>query len=113
MILMYVVVFLNLFYVLYVTVMGIYRAFLSKKLRWYHWALLWWVILIGFVFDIVANSTVAIIIFHELPKELLVTTRLKRYINDANSHINNKIIALWICENLLDLFDPTENHCKK
>jgi hypothetical protein len=91
--------------------MGIYRAYLDKKLKWYHWCLLWWVVLIGFVVDVLANITIAVIVFRELPKELLVTTRLTRYINDTNAHIHNKMMALWICDNLLDLFDPTENHC--
>lgn len=111
MILIYAVIFLNLLYVLYVAVMGIYRAHLVKKLRWHHWVLLWWVVLIGFAFDVIANITIAVIVFRELPKELLVTTRLTRYLNDTNAHIHNKIMALWICDNLLDLFDPTGNHC--
>jgi len=111
MIFLYTLIFLNLFYVLYITVMGIYRAYLDKKLKWYHWCLLWWVVLIGFVVDVLANITIAVIVFRELPKELLVTTRLTRYINDTNAHIHNKMMALWICDNLLDLFDPTENHC--
>ena len=104
--------FLTVFYSLYVLVMGVYRAHLLKQLRWYHYALLGWGVLIGFVVDIFANIFVAPFFFREMAREWLVTTRLKRYLNDPEAHIHNKMIATWVCAELLDLFDPKKAHCK-
>jgi len=109
MIALYLLAFLNIFYVLYVAVMGIYRAFLAGKLCWYHWALLWWVVLIGLAFDVLANCTVAWFVFEERPREWLVTTRLTRYRKTGTT--SQQSIAAFICDNLLDLFDPNGDHC--
>ena len=104
-----VLLFMNVFYVLYVTVMGIYRAYLSGNLRWYHWALLWWIVVVGWTVDVIANCTVAVIMFGERPKEFLVTTRLTRYRTSGTPY--QQKVSQFICDNLLDLFDPTSNHC--
>lgn len=106
---LYLFVFLNVFYVLYVTVMGIYRAHLAGRMRWYHYLLLWWVILAGVLADVIANCTVAWVAFWERPREWLVTTRMTRY--RTNGGPRQQELAAFICDELLDLFDPTGDHC--
>lgn len=101
--------FLWVFYGLYGLVMGVYRAHLSDKLKWYHYCLLGPWVAVGFTVDVVGNITLAAIIFWEIPKEWLVTTRLTRY--RANGTPYQRRIAVFICDNLLDPFDPTEDHC--
>ena len=107
--LLYTLAFLNVFYVLYVLVMGIYRAHLRRRMHWYHWALLWWAVALGLLADVVANLTVACVVFRDRPRELLVTSRLKRYRVSGTPRQQN--LAAFICDNLLDLFDPNDNHC--
>jgi multisubunit Na+/H+ antiporter MnhB subunit len=104
--------FLAIFYLLYILVMGIYRAHLNKQLKWFHWVFgAWAAVLVGLVFDVVANVFVAPFFFRQRPYEWLVTTRLKRYLNNPETHIHNKILAQWVCSELLDLFDPNGRHC--
>lgn len=94
---------------LYVLVMGIYRAHMDKRLTRLTYAMaLPWVVL-GFALDVAVNLTVASLLFLELPQELLVTSRLKRHIT-APCGWRNRLAAL-ICDRMLDVFDPTGNHC--
>ena len=67
-----------------------------------------WVV-IGYALDVLVNVTVASLIFWEPPWELLVTTRLQRHIDARYGWRHRR--AQWICDHLLDPFDPTGNHC--
>lgn len=98
-----------LFWLLYLVVMGVYRAHLSKRLQPVALALLLPVVLLGVIVDVLSNIFIAPFIFLDLPKELLVTTRLTRYKKMKDGW--RKKIAEYICFNLLDVFDPSENHC--
>lgn len=107
---LYLIGFLYGFWALYILVMGIYRAHLSGRLSKAGYVLgLPWVAF-GYVVDILAQYTIATIYFMDLPRrnEHLVTDRLKRY---SKSNGWRKIKADWICTNLLDVFDPTGDHC--
>ena len=101
--------FLSAFYALYVLVMGIYRAHLAGRVRWFKYILLGPFILLGLAVDVIANCTLAWVIFGEHPREWLVTTRLTRYIDSGDAYQKN--LAKFICDELLDVFDPTGNHC--
>lgn len=104
-----VLVYLVFFWYAYILVMGLYRAHLDKRLTKFTTILALPALVIGYAMDILANIFIASLVFLELPKELLVTTRLQRY---AKGPINwRRDRANWICTNLLDLFDPTGNHC--
>ena len=104
------IIFLWLFWALYVLVMGLYRAHLMKNLTKLTYVLgAPWLIL-GLAFDFIANIFIATIIFLDLPREYLVTARLKRYIKDDPEEWRGKF-SNWICNNLLDVFDPSGNHC--
>lgn len=93
----------------YVMVMGLYRAHLDNRLTPVTKVLAYPWVFAGLVIDVAVNLTVANIVFLELPSELLVTDRLKRLIKtDDGWRAKN---ANWICNNLLDIFDPTGNHC--
>ena len=103
------VLYLLAFWYVYVLVMGLYRAHLSKRLNKFTYALSAPALLIGLVMDVIANATYAWVKFKEPPKEWLVTTRLKRYINSGHGWRYRQ--AKLLCEHLLDPFDPTGKHC--
>jgi hypothetical protein len=103
------ILYLYSFWIVYIGVMGIYRAYLDNRLSKVVLYLLCPFILIGIIMDVFANLFVAPIIFMDMPKELLVTTRLTRYKRDDKGWRYN--LANVICINLLDVFDPTGKHC--
>lgn len=109
---LYLVAFLWLFYGEYIRVMGIYRAHLQKLLKPYHYILLFPYLLLGITMDILANFTIATVVFEEMPTQLLVTTRLKQIIHNPNITDYRKELANDICHNLLDPFDPSGKHCE-
>jgi hypothetical protein len=67
--------------------------------------------LLAAVFDVVVNWTVASALFLQLPQELMLTARLKRYHAPAYAGSWRAYLAEWICEHLLDQFDPRGKHC--
>lgn len=97
------------FWGLYVLVMALYRAHLQKRLSKLVYALGAPFLVIGAAIDLLMNITLATVIFFDAPKEYLVTSRLKRYI--ANDDGWRCKVARSICDNLLDIFDPSGNHC--
>jgi hypothetical protein len=103
---------LYIFMLLYILTMGLYRAVLSKRLTpdMYLYKLLVPVVFIAYIVDFLANMTVATVLFRELPREKLVTTRLIRLRKDEPDTKNGKMAA-YICDKMLDIFDPTGNHC--
>ena len=106
-----VLLYLYAFWVAYIAVMGVYRAYLAGRLTG---TLLWLsypIVLIGIVFDVSCQYTIATIVFVDWPNkdEYLVTTRLKRYMATPGTWRHAR--AAWICDTLLDIFDPTGNHC--
>lgn len=104
-------VFLYVFFALYVLVMGFYRAYLAKRLTVTTKVLAIPWIGVGFVVDLIANMTVATVVFLDLPQELLVTSRLDRYLHEEADSWRGQI-ASWVCVNLLDYFDPNGRHCR-
>jgi hypothetical protein len=105
-----IMLYIYSFWVVYIGVMGIYRAYLDKRLSSFILYLLYPFVLLGIAMDVFANLVIAPIVFLDLPKELLVTTRLIRYkINDKGWR---GLLADKICRNLLDVFDPTGSHCQ-
>jgi hypothetical protein len=74
------------------------------------------IVIVGVLMDFLLNVTVCTALFLELPKEWLITMRLKRHLDemsDMNSPVTwRQSIALWICSNLLDPFDARGFHCR-
>ena len=93
----------------YILVMGVQRAHLSGRLtgplKW----LCMPMVLIGYTMDCIANLTLASLVFWEWPRELLVPKRLLRLIAAGTAWRRN--VAMWICDHLLDPFDPRGDHC--
>lgn len=67
-------------------------------------------IVIGVSSDVLFNFFWGSILFLELPKEWLMTTRLKRHLNDHKKDWRDRN-ANWFCRHFLNPFDPTGNHC--
>lgn len=105
----YTLAFLWLLWAMYVLIMGVYRAYLAKRLTLVTLSLSAPFIAMGYIMDVVANVTIASIVFLEAPRELLVTTRLDRHVAQGRGWRSE--LAGWICDHLLDVFDPTGNHC--
>lgn len=110
-ILFWTLVWLLGFLYLYVLVMGVYRAHLGGHLRRYHYVLFAPAVAIGWLVDLLSNWTLAIVIFMDLPQERLVTGRLKRYRKTLHADHRNRRIAEWLCDHVLDVFDPRGDHC--
>lgn len=103
-----ILLYLWAFFYTYILVMGIYRAHLSGRLSTTVFILCLPAIGIGYAMDIVGNLLAAILLL-DLPQEWLVTTRLQRYkATDTGWRLK---VAEAICEGLLDVFDPTGDHC--
>lgn len=106
-----VILYLWLFWYAYILVMGLYRAKLQGRLFGVVQVLALPAIVIGYAMDILTQYTLATVFFFDLPAkgEHLVTARLQRYIARDNGW--RAVKAQWICNHLLDVFDPTGNHC--
>lgn len=106
-----ILVGLYLFWCLYIAVMGCYRAHLNGRLTGITKILAYPLVVVGILFDVFFQYTLFNLIFMDLPKfgEHLVTSRLKRYIAGKDGWRKER--AKYICNNLLDMFDPTGEHC--
>lgn len=100
-----------IFWCLYIATMGCYRAHLAGRLVGITKILAYPLVIFAVIVDIIFQYTVATVLFFDLPKakEYLVTDRLQRYVAGKNDW--RRKIAVYICDNLLDVFDPTGDHC--
>lgn len=65
------------------------------------------VLFVGLLLDLVCNVLVMTVLLGEVPRELTVTSRLKRH--NLHSTGWRKAVAVW-AEQLLDQFDPSGDH---
>jgi hypothetical protein len=127
----FIVGYLWIFYALYVFTMSVYRAKLSGRLCGFSLLLLYPVVLVAALADVLCQLTIATVVFLELPYtrwqrttvtvwhwsfdviylyvEPLVTTRLKR-LHESDEGWRTALAA-YVCQNLLDPFDPYGDHC--
>lgn len=70
------------------------------------------VLAVGYVLDALFNWSVGTIMFLQIPKTLLFTGRLERNIQTQKGGWRFDL-ALYLCENLLDPFDPDGLHCRR
>lgn len=98
-------------WICYLAVMGLMRArdagTLTRDARILGAPMLY----IGLLIDFLYNVTVCTILFLELPRELLVTSRVSRHKFQGQGF--RKELATWICVNMLDPYDPAGCHCKQ
>lgn len=64
-------------------------------------------LLLGLLVDALVNLFVMTLLFADLPRELLVTSRLQRYAREAGWR---RRVALWFADHFLDDFDPSGKH---
>lgn len=106
-----IIISLSLIYatwIFYVLVMGFYRARLSGRLKGLTLIMAAPFILVGVLLDVVLQVTLATLVFRDLPRHWLLTSRLQEY---SAGHGWRKRWADAICTRLLDPFDPTGDHC--
>lgn len=79
------------------------------KLRWPAKALGYPWLYAGLVVDVLFNLTWGTLMFLELPRELLYTSRVSRHYAKRSWR---GALARWVCRELLDPLDPTGRHCQ-
>jgi hypothetical protein len=104
--LLFSLVVLYALWVFYIAVMNLKRVNDKKKFNTFGKILGYPVLFVGIALDIIANVFVMSVLFLELPKELLVTSRLKRH--NRGTGWRKKIVAFL--EPILDPFDPSGDH---
>lgn len=100
---------LYLLWTLYLAVMNLIRARKAGKLSRVAYALGLPLLALGGLLDVLVNLIVCTMIFLELPREFLMTTRLKRHIRSGTGWRFK--VSKFICSKLLDQFDPSGCHC--
>ena len=102
-------IFMIVFYTLYIAAINMYHDWASIA-TWVK--VLTWPILVSMItVDFIANVTLFTFAFLDLPRELLVTKRLERYRTDAYNGTRRQKVAVVICTQALNPFDPTRHHC--
>lgn len=96
-----------LLWVFYLAVMNLDRAKRSGTLGPVAFALGLPILIGGLALDFLINLVPCTIAFRELPRELTVTARLKKHIDDKG---HKGDMARWIADHLLDPFDPSGKH---
>lgn len=97
-----------LLWALYIIVMALQRARRDGTLSMPALILGAPLIVAGVALDAILNLTIMSAVMLERPKEWLVTARLKRHCGQPTWR---GAIARWMCQNLLDTFDPDGRHC--
>lgn len=112
MIVVWSLLYLWVFWLLYVLVMGLYRAWLDGRLKGAALVMALPVVVIAYFVDLFANWTLASLAFWEAPTRPreLVTDRLSRYVTENTDW--RYTFAKAVCDGLLDYFDPSGKHCK-
>jgi hypothetical protein len=96
-------------WVLYLAIMNLAprRDGMHPVVKAHAYALLWFALVYDFL---ILNVIVGTVLFFELPREWLLTARLKRH-HASPVGSRRYAIARWICQNLLNPFDPKGGHC--
>ena len=106
-ILIYSLALIWLTWLLYVAVMALKRCrdagLLTLPMKLLGYPLLF----IGLFCDFLLNMTVCSLLFADIPREWLVTARLKRHAKDGTWRGS---IARWIAVKLLNALDPSGKH---
>lgn len=110
----YILISLALFYltaVFYTSVMHFKQVRDNGTLDTLHWSVKligYATLYIGLVLDTLLNVVVMTLVFVELPKEVLTTSRIRRHKFGAQGW--RKRVALFFCRNYLTPFDA--KHCE-
>jgi len=93
-------------WILYLATMNLKRANDRQELTGIVRFLAYVIKYTGLAFDAYCNLVWMTILFLEIPREWLVTDRVSRKKKEGNR------VAIWMCEQLLDPFDPSGCHCR-
>jgi len=96
-------------WIFYVAVMHLKRARENGTLSRAALYLGYPVLLAGYALDVFVQVVVASVVFLDPPRDWTLTGRLKRYI--AGPEGWRERVAVWMCANLLNTFDPDGRHC--
>lgn len=111
MIFAYTLISIYVLWLFYLAVMALYSAKEKGALTKPALVLGYPILIIGALLDVAVNVTVLSVLMLEAPREWLVTKRLARHIKQGQGW--RKSIAQWVCQNLLDTFDPDHRgHCR-
>lgn len=94
-------------YVFYCAVMNIKRVRDAGKLTWFGKVLGYPTLYIGLCLDLLVNIFVMTPLLFELPRELTVTSRLKRHNKESTSW---RLAVVKFFEPVLDPLDPSGDH---
>lgn len=94
-------------WVFYIAVMGLKRVRDTVGLSPWTLRFGYPVLIVGYVLDVLVNWFVFTVVMLEIPKELTVSSRLKRH-NQESTGWRLKIVKF--IEPLLDPFDPSGDH---
>jgi hypothetical protein len=94
-------------WIFYLAVMNLKRAKDAGKLTWPAKVMGYPVLFVGLALDCLLNLTVCTFLFLELPREGLVTARLKRLEAGGGWRA---VLATWFAVSLLNTFDPSGKH---
>jgi len=97
-------------WVIFVAIMGLSKAKIAGTLKKPALVLGYPLLFVGLVLDALLNWLIFSVIVLDFPTQLLTTSHLNDCI--AGKSPWRKAVALWICQNLLDSFDPHAPHCK-
>jgi hypothetical protein len=106
---LYLILFLWIFYAFYLACMSLVRAYNEKKLTLSMKILGYPILLCGLLLDFIANITIFSVLFLQIPREFLVTARLKRNLKVGKGWRYK--FSKFICEQLLSNVDVDYNHC--
>lgn len=62
--------------------------------------------------DFTFNVIIGTVLFLALPRDWLLSGRLTRYVQDESERPWRRAFARWVCQHLLDQFDPRGGHCR-
>lgn len=102
--------FSYLCWVLFLAIMNLARAKDNGTLPRFCLFLGYPLLALGLFLDVVVNFFVFSLITLDFPRELLTTAHLDRLIAAGPGW--RQTVALFICQNMLDVFDPHGPHCK-
>lgn len=106
---MYILYSIGLFYItltFYLAVMNLsrHKDSLDKTQK----IIFFPIVLVGYILDVLFRITVGSVILLDVSPNLLFTAVLQRHVNKDTRRGK---IARFICQKLLDRFDPSGNHC--
>lgn len=104
-----VITVIQVFYILYLAAINIVAN--RNLLTWKSGIICAVPLVVMVLTDFILNATLATILFLDLPREFMVTTRLARYKDSSWPDGKRKQISLWVCQNWLNPFAPNHKHC--